>query len=279
MMTASAEIDADAFNAFEAEGWEGRAGGYHDFFASITRRPIEPLLDAAAVGPGASLLDVATGPGYVAGAAQAREARPTGVDVAAEMVELARRLHPGIPFVQGDAERLPFGDASFDAAVANFAILHVGRPERAAAELARVLRPGGRVALTVWDVPERSRLMGVFVDAVAEAGAAPPPSVPAGPDFFRFSDADQFTRLLAGAGLADESVEAIEFRHHATSAREIWDGMLNGTVRIRALVDDQDNETRRRIRAAFERLVAECDSATGIEIPVAVKLASARKPD
>jgi SAM-dependent methyltransferase len=278
-MTPAARIDPDAFNAFEAEGWEARARGYHDFFASITTRAIEPLLDAAAVGAGSEVLDVATGPGYVAAAAQAREADATGVDVAEEMVALAGRLHPEVRFVQGDAERLPFDDARFDAAVANFAILHLGRPERAAAELARVLRPGGRVALTVWDVPERSRLMGVFVDAVAEAGASPASGVPAGPDFFRFSDVDELTRLLAGAGFAGASVEVIEFRHRVPDVDALWSGMLGGTVRVRALVEAQDDETKRRIRAAYERLVAECDSGAGIEIPVAVKLASARKPD
>lgn len=278
-MTADAKIDPDAFNAFEAEGWERRADGYHDFFSSITTRAIEPLLDAAGVGRGSTLIDVATGPGYVAAAAQARGAEATGLDVAAEMVDLAGRLHPGIRFVRGDAEQLPFDDASFDAAVANFAILHLGRPERAAAELERVLRPGGRVALTVWDVPERCRLLGAFVEAVAEARAAPPSGIPAGPDFFRFSDADELTRLLAGAGLAGARVETVEFSHHAASADELWDGMLSGTVRIRALVEGQSDEARRRIRAAFDRLVAGGDSGDGVEIPVAVKLGSARKRD
>lgn len=268
-------IDPDAFNAFEAEGWERRAEGYHDFFASITTRAIDPLLDAAAVGAGSRVLDVATGPGYVAAAALARGAEARGIDVAEEMVELARRLNPEATFVQGDAEQLPFEGGTFDAAVANFAILHVGRPERATAELRRVLRPGGKVALTVWDIPERCRLMGIFVDAVAEAGAAPPRSVPAGPDFFRFSDDDEFTRLLTGAGLGEARVETIEFRHRPASASEVWDGMLGGTVRIRALVEGQGDETKRRIRAAFERLVANCDSGQGLEIPIAVKLASA----
>jgi SAM-dependent methyltransferase len=94
-MATTGEIEATAFNAFEAEGWERRAGAYHGFFAPITSRAIDPLLDAAAVGPGTWLLDVATGPGYVVAAALARGAQPTGLDVAAEMVAMARRLNPG----------------------------------------------------------------------------------------------------------------------------------------------------------------------------------------
>jgi SAM-dependent methyltransferase len=180
--------------------------------------------------------------------------------------------------VRGDAEQLPFGDAAFDAAVANFAILHVARPERVAAALARVLRPGGRAALTVWDVPERSRLIGVFMDAVAETGAAAPDSVPAGPDFFRFADEDELVGLLIGAGLVDVEVETIEFRHSLGGADELWSGMLGGTVRVRAMLDGQDEDARRRIRAAFDRLVGEHAGDAGIELPVSVKLASGRKP-
>ena len=61
---------------------------------------------------------------------------------------------------------LPFGDASFDAVVAGFVVNHLPRPERALAEFARVVRPGGRVAVTVWDRPGRMRLLGVLGEAV-----------------------------------------------------------------------------------------------------------------
>lgn len=266
----------DAFNAFEAEGWERRADGYHRFFSAITTRTVEPLLDAAAVERGCSVLDVATGPGYVAARAAARGADATGLDVAAEMVELAARLHPGGRFVRGNAEQLPFDDSSFDAAVANFAILHLARPERAAAELSRVVRDGGRVAVTVWDVPERSRLIGVFVDAVAEAGVSSPASVPSGPDFFRFADEEELTALLFGAGLTEIQVTTLSFSQRIPGADALWNGMLGGTVRTRALVEGQSEEARRLIRAAFDRLVGEYESADGIELPVSVKLAVGR---
>jgi ubiquinone/menaquinone biosynthesis C-methylase UbiE len=176
-----ARIDPDAFNAFEAAGWHAKAAGYDDFFGEITGRVVEPLLDAAAVGPGDRVLDVATGPGYAAAVAAERGARVVGVDVAEGMLELARRLHPGLDFRPGSAEELPFPDWSFDAVVGNFVMLHLGRPEQAAAEFARVLVPGGRVALTVWDVPSAARFLGVFLDAVAEAGASPPDEIPVGP--------------------------------------------------------------------------------------------------
>src|SRR5690348_15622964 len=110
-------IDADAFNAFEAEGWERQAAGYDAFFGQITSRLIDPLLDAAGVGPGASVLDVATGPGYVAERAAERGAKVVGVDVAEAMVALARGRHRELEFHRADAEALPFPDESFDAVV------------------------------------------------------------------------------------------------------------------------------------------------------------------
>src|SRR3954454_11033676 len=142
-------VDADAFNAFEAAGWETQVSGYEDFFGPITTRLVGPLLDAAQVDRAARVLDVASGPGHVAAAAAERGAVVIGVDIAEGMISLARRLYPQLDFRPGDAESLPFADRSFDAVVANFALLHVGRPERAAAELARVLDVDGRVALTV----------------------------------------------------------------------------------------------------------------------------------
>ena len=199
-------VDADAFNAFEAAGWEQQVAGYEAFFVPITSRLVGPLLDAAGVGPGARVLDVASGPGHVAAAAAERGASVVGVDVAEGMLALARRLHPELEFRRGDAEALPFPDGSFDAVVANFALLHIGRPEQAAAEFARVLAPDGRVALTVWDVPERARFVGVLVDAMAAAGAAPPQHLPVGPPIFRFSDDREFADLLRGRRLEDIAV-------------------------------------------------------------------------
>jgi len=136
-------IDADAFNAFEAAGWETKAVGYDRFFGAITSRVIEPLLDAAAVGSGSHVLDVASGPGYVAAAAARRGASVVGLDISSAMVALATKAHPDVDFRQGDVHDLALPDGSFDAVVANFLILHLGRPEQAAAELARVLAPGG----------------------------------------------------------------------------------------------------------------------------------------
>lgn len=277
-MTTPTAIDPDAFNAFEADSWGQRAEAYHGFAAGITTRVIEQLLDAAAVDRGTRVLDVATGPGYVAAACAVRGAEVVGVDIAAEMVSLARRLRPELEFRQADAEQLPFSDGSFDAVVANFLLPHVGRPEQIVAELARVLRPDGKLALSTWDVPERARLLGVLVDAAAEVEAQLPADIPAGPPFFRFSDDAEFSRLLGGAGLTDVDVQTVTFVHHQASGDELWNGLMDGTVRIRALVRAQPEEIQEQIRAAFDRLVHLYATDRGVEVPVSVKVGSACKP-
>ena len=273
-----AGIDPDAFNAFEAAGWEGAAQGYDRSFRSLTSRLAEPLLDAAYVTAGTRVLDIATGPGYVAGLAAQRGANVVGADIASAMVELARTLNPGIDFRQADAHVLPFEDASFDAVVGNFAILHLGRPEQAVGEFARVLAPGGRLALTVWDTPDRARFLGVVIDAFGEAGARPPEDVPAGPDFFRFAADDEFDALLGGSGLEERQVRRIEFTMNVPDAREYWDALLGGTVRVSALVLRQPDDMQQKIRDAFERRMEQYRTADRYELPVAVKLASGRKP-
>jgi SAM-dependent methyltransferase len=271
-------FDADLFNAFEAAGWEGRADAYGRFFEPVTSRVVDTLADAAAVGPGTRVLDVCTGPGNVAALCAGRGATVVGIDAAAQMVALAGRLHPGIEFRQADAEQLPFDEASFDAVVANFGILHLGRPEHAAAGFARVLSPGGRLALSTWDTPDQCRLIGVVVDAVAEVGAVPPTDVPAGPPFFRFSDESAFRDLLAGAGLEDVRVETVRFRHTFPDADALWGGLLGATVRTRSLVLGQPAEVQGQIRAAFDRLVGGYVTDGEIDLPVSVKLASGRRP-
>jgi SAM-dependent methyltransferase len=195
------------------------------------------------------------------------------------MVALASRLHPRLEFRVANAEALPFPDDSFDAVVGNFAMLHLARPELAAAEFFRVLVPRGRLALTVWDTPERARLFGVFLDAVADAGANSPEELPVGPPFFRFSDEQEFARLLDDQRFASIKVETITFSYEVSSPEELWLGMLAGTVRTSALIQRQPDEMQEQIRAAFDRVLQRHRVGDQLAVPVAVKLASATKPD
>ena len=269
----------EAFDAFEAAGWaEKDAAAYDILLGRVTERCAEPLLDAVGAGRGTRLLDLATGPGYVAGRAVARGAEVVGLDLSERMLAFATEHVPGAEFVRGDVTALPFEDESFNAVTAAFLLLHLAEPERAPAEAARVLESGGAAAFTVWDVPARGRWLGVLVDAIEEVGVSAPADVPAGPPFFRFADENELTMLITGAGLADPAVETVEFPLHVGSADELWNGLIEGAVRMRAVVQAQSDDVQRSIRTRFDKLLDDYVSDDGFEVSVSVKLGSGRKP-
>jgi SAM-dependent methyltransferase len=271
------QFDLSAFHEFELAGWDEKADPYFRLFSPITDRAVASLLDAARVGSGITVLDVGSGPGYAAAQAAARGASVVGVDFATRMVALATNLHPGVTFRQADAEQLPFPNDAFGAVVGNFLLPHLPRPELAAREFARVLAPGGTVALTSWDLPERTRLSGVFAEAVRAAGAAAPVGLPDGPPFSRFAVDAEMIDLLQGAGFGEIAVQPLTFDYRVADLDELWNTVLGGTVRTSVQVLRQPEETLRRIRAALATIVREYEVDGGIELPVSIKLASGRK--
>jgi len=271
-------IDADAFNAFEAAGWENRAETYDHYWPALTSRLSDPLLDAVGAGPDMRVLDVACGPGYLAARAADRGATSMGVDIAEPMIKLASGRFPQAAFRRADAHSLPFPDDSFDAVVVNLGVPHFGRPEQAVSEFVRVLTPEGRLAMTAWDLPTRARLVGVLLDAVREVGVAPPQDVPAGPDFFRFADSAEFGGLMTDQGFVDVEVETVAFVHTVNSADELWDGLLNGTVRTSAVIRGQPEDVVQQIRAGLDRRLQDYRTGETYQLPASFALARGRRP-
>jgi SAM-dependent methyltransferase len=240
---------------------------YDRLTARITLTLAEPLLDAAAVVAGSRVLDVGCGPGVVCGLAAERGALPTGVDVAPGMLAEARRRHPGLTFVEADAVALPFEDGAFDACVGNFVLNHLPAPEAAAAELARVLAPGGSLALSLWDVPARNRWLGLVAEALAELEVPTPADLADGPDSYRFADPDEMRRLLGGAGLRETRVEEVTTLVRCQGGDELWEGVLGGSVRTSTTIQRQPEPVRRRVRAAVDRLAQPYRTPRGLELP------------
>src|SRR6478735_7764417 len=261
--------EAGRLRAFERQGHDALATSYQAFFSAVTALATNPLLDAVRLQPGTHLLDVATGPGALAAEAANRGARPVGIDLSPQMIELARRLYPGIDFREADVEHLPFADDTFDAVVCAFGLGHFPRPELAVAESLRTLLPGGRIAFSWWDDPSRQRIQGIFRDAIAEVGVSVPPDVPQGHNVYRFSDTGEFLRLLEGAGLIEVAVtEYVSF--NSTPATEtLWRGGLGSLVLTGAAIRQQDKVTQDLIRTAFERRASIYRSPDGLRLPVA----------
>ena len=259
------------FREFEHQGWEKLPARYHDAFGALTTQTIEPLLDAAGARKGIRLLDVASGPGYVAAAAAARGAKVTGLDFAAAMVAEAKRRYPDIEFREGDAEALPFADKSYDAVTMNFGMLHLGQPEKAMREAQRVLRPGGRFAFTVWAKPDEARGFGIVLGAIEKHGNMKV-SLPPGPPFFRFSDAEESGRALREAGFAKVEVRKVPQTWRLSSREVLWEFMTGSTVRTAALLKAQTPQ-------ALEAIRKEILAAWQAELPMPAVLASATKED
>jgi SAM-dependent methyltransferase len=275
------EREGARFKAFEAEGWTAQAETYGELSGTVTSRFAEPLLDAAEVRHGYRVLDVATGPGYVAGLAAARGALPVGLDISEGMLAEARRNHPELEFVAGDAEELAFEDGRFDAVVGNFVINHLPAPERGVGEAARVVVPGSRVAFSAWLRPERMLVMGLIGQAIEAAGIEEDEEaagIPRGPDGYRFAEPDEFRALLEGAGLVDVAVERIELVHRIAGTGELWSGFMGGSVRGATLVRSQPGDVQRRIREALETVVEPYRVGDSLEVPVAANVASGRRP-
>jgi SAM-dependent methyltransferase len=269
--------DPDAFRDFERAGWEINVSEYEDAFARLTRQAIGPLLDAVNLRRGTRLLDIATGPGYVAAAAAERGAQVVGIDFSAPMVDRARELNPAVEFQKGDAEKLSFPDASFDAVVMNFGILHFAQPERAMSEAARVLRPEGRFAFTAWAKPEEAVGFGMILSAIQSHGNLEVP-LPQGPPFFRFSDPAECERTLREAGLVDVKVTRVPQVWRFNAPDDPFEAFYNGGVRIKAILRAQSGAALEAIRAAVRDAARKFMRQGVIEFPMPAVLASALKP-
>jgi len=108
--------------------------------------------------PGERILDIAAGTGTSSAALARTGATVIAFDFSAGMIEEGRRRHPDLEFVQGDAEKLPFGDDEFDAVTISFGLRNVQRPDVALAEMYRVLKPGGRVVVSEFSRPPATLL-------------------------------------------------------------------------------------------------------------------------
>jgi SAM-dependent methyltransferase len=226
------KADGDELRTRLHRMWGAVAAGWAEHAAFVDARGAaltEKLLELGAPKPGERVLELACGPGGL-GLAAAELVAPGGEvvlsDVAAEMTSIAaaRANALGLRNVSTrvlDLERIDEPDGSYDVVLCREGLMLVPDPARAAREIRRVLRPGGRVALAVWGPRERNPWLGVVFDSVsAQLGTPmPPPGIP-GP--FSLDDAGRLAGLLSDAGLAAVDVRELSTPYHAGSVEEWW---------------------------------------------------------
>jgi SAM-dependent methyltransferase len=171
----STVLNLEAVKERQRLGWQ--TGDYPRI--GVTLQIIaELLVEAADVRAGESVLDVACGQGNAAIAAARRFAEATGVDYAPNLLaqarERARAEGLSCVFVEGDAERLPFPDAAFDLVLSTVGVMFAPDHQRAASDLVRVTKPGGRIALSSWTPASLPAQLFGLVGRYAP----PPPGVP-----------------------------------------------------------------------------------------------------
>ncbi|PKP74090.1 MAG: methyltransferase type 11 [Alphaproteobacteria bacterium HGW-Alphaproteobacteria-6] len=241
-----------------------------DFVPALFGQFAPMLADAARIGAGETVLDIGCGTGIAALAAARRGAEVTGVDLNAGMLAVARRKAPDLTWIEAPAEDLPFADGGFDVVLCQFALMFFADRPRALREMARVTRPGGRVALMTWEAAERSpgydRLI-PLLDAVAGPEAARALSAP-----FILGDPAVIDAELASAGLTPTDHRVLSGTARHASLDDWIDTEIGGWTLADIVTDNQRRTLKSRARTIFSDL-AVFDGSLAFPAPVHLVIA------
>jgi SAM-dependent methyltransferase len=227
--------------------WSSAGRAYDEISRGIADA-IEHCINRLAPEQNARILDVATGTGWTARRLADRDFAVTAVDFAPEVVDAGKALAKArgldIAFEQGDAEALAYPEASFDAVISTFGVMFVQRPEDAARELARVCRPGGRLALATWtpdgNVFEMFKVMKAFMPKPA---GAPPPSP------FEWGSPERIGELLGED--FDLTFEKGTSYYREPDGLAAWETFSTGYGPLRALVGKLDETAAEQLKRNF----------------------------
>ena len=268
------------------EAWRSVAGGWErrrELIWTTTRPVAERLVDLLEPRPGQVILELAAGPGDTGFSALPRllpGGRLVTTDVAPEMLDAARRRAAelgleDVSFAVEDAAALTFEDDAFDGILCRWGLMLIPDMDAAAAEMRRVARPGGRVALAVWASPDANEWMTASGRAALELGLTEPPD-PEAPGPFRLSGEGALEAVLSGAGLSVQAIEDVPLMWHASSVDEWWEistDMSRLLALLRAqLTDDQLADVR---QAAERRLARYLDPDGTLAVPSLARVAVA----
>ena len=264
-----------------AGAWEKWDRFFDEQMAFLNHR----LVADARLRRGLRVLDLGSGTGYPA-LLDAQTVGPngsvTGIDLAEQMLEVARRKASSlglsnVTFRTGDVTMLPFDANFFDAVTSRFCLMFLPDIQKAAVEIARVLKPGGWLAAAVWSAPEKNPSIGLSMAAIKQVIELPPPD-PAAPGIFRLAKPGDLAGMLQQAGLADVTDQEFAAEWSYASAEEYYTSLMEIAAPVQNLMakltPDQVQDVKHRILQA----AAHYRRADRITFPIAVRMVAARKP-
>lgn len=214
--------------------------------------------------PGERILDLSTGTGWTSRLVARRGASVVGADIAEDLLEAARAAAEAerlsIEYRVGDAESLPFATGEFDGVISTVGVMFASRQEAAAAELARVCRTGGRIALTTWTAD--GNVLKMF-EVMKRYMPAPPNPAPRSP--FEWGRTERIKELLGGA--FDLKFEKAVSYYREPSAEAAWETFSKGYGPTRALAASLEPDRRAALREEFIAFHAGFPTELGICVP------------
>ena len=264
-----------------ANGWEK----WDPFFERQMTFLNHRLVGDARLGPGQRVLDLGSGTGYPALlAAQIVGAggQVIGMDLAEEMLSVAEKKAArlglsNVHFRAGDVSALPFDDHSFDAVISRFCLMFLPDIQRAASEIARVLKPGGWVAASVWAAPEKNPSISGSMAAIKQVVDLPQPD-PGAPGIFRLARPGDLAGMLQRAGLVDLAEEEFLGEWSYASPEEYYRSLMELAAPIQnlmaTLLPAQVEEVKGRVLEAGRTAMRD----GRVVFPITMRMVAARRP-
>jgi ubiquinone/menaquinone biosynthesis C-methylase UbiE len=264
-------VDVEDYRRTSHEVWEAMAPGWERWRAQLADAltPVrEWLIGKLAPQPGQSVLELGAGTGetgFEAAAIVGADGRLISTDFSPEMVQVARRRGTelglgNVDYRVIDAERIELDSGSVDGVLCQSTYMLAADPAAALAETRRVLRPGGRLALSVWGAPERNPWASIGGMILVERGHMAPPE-PGAPGVFSMAREERTRALLDGAGFRSVRTEEVpvRFEFRALEDYEQWVIDVAGpfAMLVRGLPEDEREVLRARLREAFVPFAAD----------------------
>lgn len=264
-------FDAEAFTADARRNWDEAAPHYQTISSTYFQPITERFAGFCALEPGQRALDLACGPGTLtthAAKLVAPGGSVVGVDLAPSMIRLAEQRTRGLAGVTlrvMNAEALDLPDGSFDAALCQLGLMLFARPERALAEIARVLRPRGAAACLVQGRPERMLWTALINRALL--AHAPELKTEGAPSLYAYGPEGALESALEAAGLSVRESKRLEGSFAFDSAEEYWQLMTAGAGRTGAALRSLPSQTREAVRSQVFGELSKLRFKDGIAIP------------